>query len=192
VRVVELQSGEVVRPARLPQEAELKVCVGCKLVPPSESEPVLVEHFFIITNVQERLVVDIDEVGTRLYGFVVQRYEDLKAITSPVGIFGLSRPIVVHSRLIEPALLKSEPMLKCCARPDLLDGELLIEPVLDDISAPVVPIQAKLKEFFVTIPQFPFQEGSTLSAGNINYNSLKAMKALKMLEEIGERFPVGQ
>jgi arylsulfatase len=55
-----------------------------------------------------------------------------------------------------------------------------------------VPIQAKLKEFFVTIPQFPFQEGSSLSAGNINYNSLKAMKALKMLEEIGERFPVGQ
>ena len=31
-----------------------------------------------------------------------------------------------------------------------------------------VPIQAKLKEFFVTIPQFPFQEGSSLSAGNIN------------------------
>jgi arylsulfatase len=55
-----------------------------------------------------------------------------------------------------------------------------------------VPIQEKLKEFFVTIPQFPFQEGGSLSAGNINYNSLKAMKALKMLEKLGERFPVGQ
>jgi arylsulfatase len=55
-----------------------------------------------------------------------------------------------------------------------------------------VPVQAELKKFFMTIPQFPFQEGSSLSAGNINYNSLKAMKALKMLEELGERFPVGQ
>ena len=140
MRVVELQSGEVVRPARLPQQADLKVRAGCKLVPPSESEPVLVEHFLIITNVQERLVVDIDEVGTWLYGFVVQRYDDLKAVAPPVGIFGLPRPIVVHSSLIEPALLKSEPMLKCCARPGLLYGELLIEPVLDDISVPVAPI----------------------------------------------------
>ncbi len=140
MRIVELQPGEVVRPACLPQQAELKVRTGCKLVPSSKSEPVLVEHFLIIPNVKERLVVDIDEVGTRLYGFVVQRYDDLKAVASPVGIFGLPRPIVVHSSLIEPALLESESMLKCCACPGLLDGELLIEPVLDDISVPVVPI----------------------------------------------------
>ena len=55
-----------------------------------------------------------------------------------------------------------------------------------------VPVQAKLKEFFVTIPKFPFQEGSSLSAGGINYNSLKAMKALNMLEELEERFPVNR
>ncbi len=55
-----------------------------------------------------------------------------------------------------------------------------------------VPIQAKLAEFFKTIPNFPFQEGSSLTAGGINYNSLKAMKALKMLEEVQERFPVPQ
>ena len=55
-----------------------------------------------------------------------------------------------------------------------------------------VPVQAKLREFFKTIPGYPFQEGSSLSAGGINYNSLKAMKALKMLDELEERFPVGQ
>ncbi|MEM1451809.1 MAG: arylsulfatase [Planctomycetota bacterium] len=55
-----------------------------------------------------------------------------------------------------------------------------------------VPIQAKIREFFTTIPNYPFQEGSALSAGNINYNSLKAMKALKMLDELEERFPAGR
>jgi len=55
-----------------------------------------------------------------------------------------------------------------------------------------VPVQAKLAEFFKTIPGYPFQEGSSLSAGGINYNSLKAMKALKMLEELEQRFPVGR
>ncbi|MEM1070843.1 MAG: arylsulfatase, partial [Planctomycetota bacterium] len=55
-----------------------------------------------------------------------------------------------------------------------------------------VPVQAKLKEFFMTIPGYPFQEGSSLSAGGIDYNSLKAMKAMKMLEEIEERFPVNR
>ena len=55
-----------------------------------------------------------------------------------------------------------------------------------------VPIQAKLKEFFVTLPQYPFQEGSSLNAAGINYNSLKAMKALKMLEKLEENFPINQ
>jgi len=44
----------------------------------------------------------------------------------------------------------------------------------------------------MTIPQYPFQEGSSLSAGGINYNSLKAMKAMDMLKELGERFPINQ
>lgn len=55
-----------------------------------------------------------------------------------------------------------------------------------------VPMQEKLKQFFMTIPQYPFQEGSSLSAGGINYNSLKAMKAMDMLRELGERFPTNQ
>jgi arylsulfatase len=55
-----------------------------------------------------------------------------------------------------------------------------------------VPVQAEMKKFFTTIPKFPFQEGSSLSAAGINYNSLKAMKALKMLDELEERFPVNR
>ena len=53
-----------------------------------------------------------------------------------------------------------------------------------------VPIQDQLKRFFVTLPDYPFQEGSSLSAGNINYGTLKAMKAMNMLKELEERFPV--
>ncbi|MFM8331526.1 MAG: sulfatase-like hydrolase/transferase, partial [Candidatus Methylumidiphilus sp.] len=55
-----------------------------------------------------------------------------------------------------------------------------------------VPIQDKIKTFFATIPDYPFQEGSSLSAGGINYNSLKAMKAMEMLKSLGERFPTPQ
>ena len=55
-----------------------------------------------------------------------------------------------------------------------------------------VPVQDQLRQFFTTIPNYPFQEGSSLSAGGINYNSLKAMKALQMLEELEERFPVNR
>ncbi len=54
-----------------------------------------------------------------------------------------------------------------------------------------VPIQEKLKEFFVTIPDYPFQEGASLNAAGINYNSLKAMKAMKLLEKLEQQFPVG-
>ncbi len=55
-----------------------------------------------------------------------------------------------------------------------------------------VPIQEQLRNFFSTIPDYPFQEGSTLSAAGINYNSLKAMNALNMLKELEERFPVNR
>jgi arylsulfatase len=47
-----------------------------------------------------------------------------------------------------------------------------------------VPIGLKVKEFLVTIPQYPFQEGSSMSPSNINYNTLKAAAALKRLQEI--------
>ena len=47
-----------------------------------------------------------------------------------------------------------------------------------------VPVQQKVKEFLVTIPQFPFQEGSSLNAAGINYQSLKALEAMKRLQQM--------
>ncbi len=47
-----------------------------------------------------------------------------------------------------------------------------------------VPVQNKLKAFLSTIPQYPFQQGSSLNAAGINYQSLKAMEALKRLNDI--------
>ena len=47
-----------------------------------------------------------------------------------------------------------------------------------------VPVQKKLKEFLVTLPEYPFQPGSSLNAANINYNSLQAMQAMKRLHQL--------
>jgi arylsulfatase len=38
--------------------------------------------------------------------------------------------------------------------------------------------------FLATIPDYPFQEGSSLNAAGINYNTLKAAAALKRLNEL--------
>jgi arylsulfatase A-like enzyme len=55
-----------------------------------------------------------------------------------------------------------------------------------------VPIQAELKKFFLTIPDYPFQEGSALTAGNIGYGTLKQFKMQQMLQELEDRFPVSR
>jgi arylsulfatase len=47
-----------------------------------------------------------------------------------------------------------------------------------------VPVQQKLGAFLKTLPEFPFQQGSSLNASNINYTSLKAMEAMKRLGEL--------
>jgi arylsulfatase len=47
-----------------------------------------------------------------------------------------------------------------------------------------VPVQQLVKEFLATIPQFPFQEGSSLNPAGINYQTLKAAAAMKRLQEI--------
>jgi len=51
----------------------------------------------------------------------------------------------------------------------------------------LVPIQGKIKEFFSDFNQFPFQEGSTLNASNINYGTLRQQAALQRLKDL-ERF----
>jgi hypothetical protein len=47
-----------------------------------------------------------------------------------------------------------------------------------------VPVQQKLKAFLTTLPDYPFQQGSSLNAAGINYTSLQAMLALKRLKEL--------
>ena len=47
-----------------------------------------------------------------------------------------------------------------------------------------VPVQQKLKAFLLTLPDYPFQQGSSLNAAGINYNALQAMKRLHQLEAL--------
>jgi arylsulfatase len=47
-----------------------------------------------------------------------------------------------------------------------------------------VPAQEYIKKFLATISNFPFQEGSSLNAAGINYQTLKAGAALKRLHEL--------
>ena len=47
-----------------------------------------------------------------------------------------------------------------------------------------VPAQEYIKKFLATIPDYPFQEGSSLNAAGINYQTLKAAAAMKRLHEL--------
>jgi arylsulfatase len=47
-----------------------------------------------------------------------------------------------------------------------------------------VPVQGKVKEFFADFDQFPYQAGSSLNAGGINYGLLRQQDALKRLKEL--------
>ncbi|GGF58759.1 sulfatase [Azorhizobium oxalatiphilum] len=53
----------------------------------------------------------------------------------------------------------------------------------------LVPIQGKIKEFFADFDQFPYQEGSTLNAGGINYGMLRQQAALKRIQDIERLTP---
>ena len=48
-----------------------------------------------------------------------------------------------------------------------------------------VPIQEFIQEFLATMPDYPFQEGQSLNAGGINYQSLKALRILEQIREKG-------
>jgi len=48
-----------------------------------------------------------------------------------------------------------------------------------------VPVQQEIGEFLATIPDYPFQEGQSLNAAGINYQTLKARKILDMIKEGG-------
>jgi arylsulfatase A-like enzyme len=48
----------------------------------------------------------------------------------------------------------------------------------------LVPIQGKVKEFFADFDQYPFQQGSSLNAGNINYGTLRQQDAMRRLKDL--------
>ncbi|MBX3536905.1 MAG: arylsulfatase [Chelatococcus sp.] len=53
----------------------------------------------------------------------------------------------------------------------------------------LVPVQAKIKDFFADFDEFPYQEGSSLNAGGINYGLLRQQAALKRLKDIERLTP---
>jgi arylsulfatase A-like enzyme len=52
-----------------------------------------------------------------------------------------------------------------------------------------VPVQQRLKAFLSTLSEYPFQQGSSLNAAGINYNSIQAMQAMKRLKELESLSP---
>ncbi|HKE61192.1 MAG TPA: arylsulfatase [Nitrospira sp.] len=52
-----------------------------------------------------------------------------------------------------------------------------------------VPIQQKIREFFTDFEKYPYQAGASLNAAGINYQTLKAMQALKRLEQLESLSP---
>ena len=47
-----------------------------------------------------------------------------------------------------------------------------------------VPVQASVKEFFSSIPDYPFASGGSLNPSGLNYQALKTQEALKRLKEL--------
>lgn len=50
-----------------------------------------------------------------------------------------------------------------------------------------VPLQRVVAEFLTTIPDYPFQPGSSLSVSNVNYDLFRRADALKQLEGLTQR-----
>ena len=48
-----------------------------------------------------------------------------------------------------------------------------------------VPVQQLIKSFFETFPDYPYQAGSSLSASNLGYNTLRNAELMQRLEEAG-------
>jgi arylsulfatase len=50
-----------------------------------------------------------------------------------------------------------------------------------------IPLQSVIREFVTTIPEYPFQMGSSLSAAGIDYDLFRRAGALKQLEGVKQR-----
>jgi arylsulfatase len=54
----------------------------------------------------------------------------------------------------------------------------------------MVPAQGFVQKFLGSIADYPFQEGSSLSAGNIGYNTLKMQKAAEQFKTLLKTNPI--
>ncbi|WP_118136581.1 arylsulfatase [Oceanicella sp. SM1341] len=54
-----------------------------------------------------------------------------------------------------------------------------------------VPIQAEIKKFFQTIPGFPYQTGSSLTASNLGYQTLRNADLVQRLQDVENVMPGG-
>ena len=52
-----------------------------------------------------------------------------------------------------------------------------------------VPVGQKLKQFFADFEAYPYQTGTALNTGNINYQTLRLREALDRLEKVEELMP---
>ncbi len=48
----------------------------------------------------------------------------------------------------------------------------------------MVPAQQFVKKFFMMIKDYPFQAGSSLSAGNIGYQTVEEQKLKRLLDQL--------
>ena len=94
---------------------------------------------------------------------------------SPLTIFALSKPTTGWPMIVN---LRADPYEKAQH-----ESGMYIRWYADNIWL-FVPVQQKLKAFLTTLPEFPFQQGSSLNAANINYTSLQAMQAMNRLKEL--------
>ena len=78
--------------------------------------------------------------------------------------------------------LKADPYEKAA-----LESEFYVDWYAKNTMWTFVPIQQKVQEFLASLEGYPFQEGSSLSAAGINYNSLKFQKVLKDMDKAGAK-----
>ncbi|MBW4935547.1 arylsulfatase [Marinobacter sp. F4206] len=79
-------------------------------------------------------------------------------------------PKVIH--------LKADPYEKAWE-----ESELYLRWYAENTMWTFVPVQEKLKEFFSTFEDYPYQMGSSLTASNLGYNTLRNEELMKRLEE---------
>lgn len=65
-----------------------------------------------------------------------------------------------------------------------MESEMYLRWYAENTMWTFVPVQQKLKEFFATFADYPYQTGSSLNAAGLGYNTLRNEDLMKRLEDI--------